>query len=107
MMEIIKENFAQFVEALRAMDPVNAMLFMAFFLTVWFLPAILAVFINPRHAGKIFVANIPAIASWIAWVALISWAIGGLLRQKDLDDALEQGKQQEAETLTGSGSKDH
>lgn len=107
MIEKVKESFAQVVEALRSMDPVNAVIFAAFFLTVWFLPAILAVFTNPRHAGKIFIANVPAIASWVAWIALLSWAIGGLLRQKDLDDALEEGRQRQGGDFSGSGSKDH
>lgn len=106
MMETIKEIFAQMLEAIQSLEPVAAVLFTAFFLGVWFLPAILAVFINPQHAGKIFVANIPAIASWVAWAALISWAVAGLLRQKDLDDALEES-QRRAQPMPDPEPRDH
>ncbi|MFT6270584.1 MAG: hypothetical protein ACJAVV_003423 [Alphaproteobacteria bacterium] len=48
-----------------------------FVLLVWFLPAILALFFNPRHAKLIALACIPAGISFIAWGALMLWATTG------------------------------
>lgn len=53
------------------------LLFVALFIAIYFIPGILALFFNPRHAGKIWLANIPAGFSFIAWGALILWAITG------------------------------
>ncbi|MFT4653671.1 MAG: hypothetical protein ACJA0G_000617 [Kangiellaceae bacterium] len=52
-------------------------LIVALVLLVWFLPAILALFFNPRHAKLIALACIPAGLSFIAWGALILWATTG------------------------------
>lgn len=49
----------------------------ALVLLVWFLPAILALFFNPKHVKLIAIACIPAGLSFIAWGALIVWATTG------------------------------
>lgn len=68
---------SEFLHRFTQIDPGFMMILIPFFLVVYFLPAILAVFFNRRHLTKIFLANIPAGLSWIAWVALIIWAITG------------------------------
>ena len=52
-------------------------LIFAVMLLVWFLPAILALFFNPKHVKLIALACIPAGLSFIAWGALIVWATTG------------------------------
>ncbi|WGL15707.1 superinfection immunity protein [Microbulbifer bruguierae] len=42
----------------------------------------IAVFFNRNHLGKIFLANVPAGLSWIAWVALLVWAATGKMSGK-------------------------
>ena len=51
-------------------------------LVFWFLPAILAVFLNRRNFKIILAACIPAGFSFVAWFALICWAITGKLIDK-------------------------
>lgn len=78
----LDQKIAGIIEALSSMGMVKGMLFALFFLAVWFLPAIAAIFFNRRHLGKIFLANIPAIASWMAWLALLAWAVTGKVRNR-------------------------
>jgi hypothetical protein len=42
----------------------------------------LALAFNRQHAAKIAVLNLPAGFSWIAWLALIVWAVTGKLSDK-------------------------
>jgi hypothetical protein len=51
-------------------------------LFVWFVPTLLALFLNRPHLKYIAIANIPAGMSFIAWGALIVWAFGGKVSQK-------------------------
>ena len=51
-------------------------------LLVWFVPTLLALFLNRPHLKYIAIANIPAGLSFIAWGALIVWAVGGKISQK-------------------------
>jgi len=51
-------------------------------LFVWFVPTLLALFLNRPHLKYIAIANIPAGMSFIAWGALIVWAVGGKVSQK-------------------------
>lgn len=44
---------------------------------IWFIPSILAIFFNRKQAKFIFLANIPAGFSFIAWGACIAWALSG------------------------------
>ncbi|WNZ56188.1 superinfection immunity protein [Microbulbifer sp. MKSA007] len=53
-----------------------------FLLVFWFLPALIAFFLNRKHFGKILVANVPAGLSWLAWFALLAWAVTGKIRSK-------------------------
>lgn len=52
------------------------------FIAVWFLPSLLALAFNRQHAGKIALLNIPAGFSWVAWIALLVWAVTGKLSNK-------------------------
>jgi len=54
-------------------------------LVLWFLPAILAAFLNRKHFRKILVACVPAGISFIAWFALIGWAVTGKVIEKYKD----------------------
>lgn len=51
-------------------------------LLIWFVPTLLALFLNRPHLKYIAIANIPAGMSFIAWGALIVWAVGGKVSQK-------------------------
>lgn len=84
-----------FLQTLSAMSLTQGLVFVAFFLAVWFLPAILALFLNRKHLGKIFLASIPAGLSWVAWVALLAWAVTGKMR-------LKKGEQAGNRTSNGS-----
>ncbi|MCO1337100.1 superinfection immunity protein [Microbulbifer sp. OS29] len=70
------------MEILSGISPLKGILFVFFFLLVWFLPAMLAFFLNRKHFRKILTANIPAGLSWVAWFALLVWAISGKVRNK-------------------------
>lgn len=67
----------QLLESLEQTNIFVWILFVVLFAAVYFIPGILAVFFNRRHVGKIFLANIPAGFSLIAWGALIVWAVTG------------------------------
>lgn len=49
---------------------------------VWFLPAILALFFNPKHFKYIALACIPAGISFIAWSGVMVWAVTGKVFDK-------------------------
>lgn len=49
---------------------------------VWFLPAILALFFNPKHVKYIALACIPAGISFIAWSGVMVWAVTGKVFDK-------------------------
>jgi hypothetical protein len=61
-------------------------------LIFWFLPAILAAFLNRKHFKKILLACIPAGFSFIAWFALIGWAATGKITEKKHVDNSEEKK---------------
>lgn len=46
-------------------------------LVLWFLPALLALALNPKHFKWILIACIPAGFSFIAWGGLMVWATTG------------------------------
>ena len=46
-------------------------------LVFYFLPSIIAIFKNPKQLKLIAIANVPGGMSWIAWIALMGWAISG------------------------------
>ncbi|WP_333609597.1 superinfection immunity protein [Arsukibacterium sp.] len=81
-MDMLNQFIATFSSAWQQADWVFLMLFGLFFLAVWFLPSLLALLFNRRHAGKIAVFNVPAGFSVIAWAALMVWAVTGKLGDK-------------------------
>ena len=58
------------------------LIFLPLFLAVYFLPSLLALAVNRRHLKLILIANIPAGFSFIAWGALIVWAVTGKMMEK-------------------------
>tara|TARA_R110002126_G_scaffold12196_28_gene53291 strand:- start:685 stop:963 length:279 start_codon:yes stop_codon:yes gene_type:complete len=81
-METLQNYLTIFSGAWQQADWVFLVFFGLFFLTVWFLPSLLALVFNRRHAGKIALLNVPAGFSVIAWVALCVWAVTGKLGDK-------------------------
>ncbi len=55
--------------------------FIPTFLVIWFVPSLLAIFFNRAHLKLIFLANIPAGMSMIAWGGCIIWAVTGKVWQ--------------------------
>ena len=49
---------------------------------IWFIPTLLAIFFNRKHLKKIFIVNIPAGFSFVAWGACIAWAISGKVSER-------------------------
>lgn len=64
-------------EILMSTDYVFMSLLAIFVLVVWFLPALLSLFFNPKQFKYILLACIPAGFSFIAWGAVMAWALGG------------------------------
>ena len=81
-METINQFIAVFSSAWQQADVVFLLGFGLLFIAVWFLPSLLALAFNRHHAGKIALLNIPAGFSWIAWLALLVWAVTGKLSDK-------------------------
>jgi len=49
---------------------------------IWFVPTLLAIFFNRKHLKQIFIVNIPAGFSFVAWGACIAWAISGKVSER-------------------------
>jgi uncharacterized membrane protein len=81
-MDTLQQFFASFVQAWQQADLVFLVGFGLLFFIVWFLPSLLALAFNRQHAAKIALLNVPAGFSWIAWVALMVWAVTGKLGDK-------------------------
>lgn len=81
-METVNQFIATFSSAWQQADVLFLVGFGLFFLAVWFLPSLLALAFNRQHLGKIALLNIPAGFSWVAWLALLVWAITGKLSNK-------------------------
>ncbi|MGP9802743.1 superinfection immunity protein [Rheinheimera sp. NSM] len=81
-METLNQFIAAFNTAWQQADVLFLVGFGLFFLTVWFLPCLLALLFNRQHLGKIALLNIPAGFSWIAWLALLVWAVTGKLSNR-------------------------
>ncbi|WP_066960803.1 superinfection immunity protein [Microbulbifer sp. Q7] len=82
MLSNLEQKFSDFLELFVQMNLVQTVGFVIFFFAIWFLPSLLAIFFNRNHLGKIFLANVPAGLSWIAWVALLVWAATGKVSGK-------------------------
>lgn len=81
-METLQHYTSEFGVILQQTNGFNLLVFGLLFLAVWFLPSLLALVFNRQHVGKIALLNIPAGFSWIAWVALLVWAVTGKLSDK-------------------------
>ncbi|MDP2716990.1 superinfection immunity protein [Rheinheimera sp.] len=81
-MDTVNQFITAFGSAWQQADLLFLLGFGLFFLAVWFLPGLLALAFNRQHAGKIALLNIPAGFSWIAWLALLVWAVTGKLSDK-------------------------
>lgn len=81
-METLNQFIAAFRTAWQQADVLFLVGFGLFFVAVWFLPSLLALVFNRQHLGKIALLNIPAGFSWIAWLALLVWAVTGKLSNK-------------------------
>ncbi|WP_127024381.1 superinfection immunity protein [Rheinheimera mangrovi] len=81
-METLQQFFDTFMQAWLQADLVFLVVFGLLFVIVWFLPSLLALLFNRQHLAKIALLNIPAGFSWIAWVALVVWAVTGKLGDK-------------------------
>ncbi len=49
---------------------------------IWFIPTLLAIFFNRKHLKKIFIVNVPAGFSFVAWGACIAWAVSGKVSER-------------------------
>ncbi len=75
--------FSEKIDVLQlAFESGNAIVLIFSFLFIWFLPAIISIFLNRRHFKKIFLACIPAGFSFIAWFGLVGWAVSGKVLEK-------------------------
>ena len=81
-METLNQFIDAFSTAWQQADVLFLVGFGLFFAAVWFLPSLLALVFNRQHLGKIALLNIPAGFSWIAWLALLVWAVTGKLSNK-------------------------
>jgi hypothetical protein len=81
-METVNQFIATFSSAWQQADLLFLVGFGLFFFAVWFLPSLLALAFNRQHLGKIALLNIPAGFSWVAWLALLVWAITGKLSNR-------------------------
>jgi hypothetical protein len=81
-METVNQFIATFSSAWQQADVLFLVGFGLFFFAVWFLPSLLALAFNRQHFGKIALLNIPAGFSWVAWLALLVWAITGKLSNR-------------------------
>lgn len=81
-MDTLQQFVSAFSTAWQQADVLFLLGFGLFFFVVWFLPSLLALVLNRQHAGKIALLNIPAGFSWIAWLALLVWAVTGKLSNK-------------------------
>lgn len=59
-------------------------------LLVWFLPALLSLFFNRKHSKLIAIACIPAGLSFLAWGALLAWAVTGKAVEKYLPQKVKK-----------------
>lgn len=83
-MDSFNNYVSTFIQLFHQSNTAFLVIFTVFFLSLWFLPSLLALLFNRRHLTKIAMLNIPAGFSWIAWVGLCVWAVTGRmnLRQK-------------------------
>lgn len=66
-----------FLDQIRSLPPGLLLPVIALAVAVWFVPTLIAVFRNRANLGKIAAVNVPAGMSFLAWGALIVWAVSG------------------------------
>lgn len=71
------EFFDKFINTLSETTATELMVIIPVTLVIYFVPTIIAIFRNRSQLKLVAIANIPAGLSWIAWVALIGWAVSG------------------------------
>jgi len=71
------ETLTFFVELFANANPVFILGVALVTLFLWFLPALLAFFLNRKHVKIIAAACVPAGFSFIAWSGLLIWAVTG------------------------------
>ncbi|NRA61025.1 MAG: superinfection immunity protein [Psychrobium sp.] len=71
------EFFDEIVDSFTNFSSVQLMVTIPILLVIYFLPSIIAIFKNPKQLKLIVIANVPGGLSWIAWIALMGWAISG------------------------------
>lgn len=76
-MEWLNEKLDSITSLFQNLELVPAILVGIIILIVWFLPALLALMLNRRHAKAIALACIPGGLSVIAWCGLLGWAVSG------------------------------
>lgn len=64
-------------DLIRGLEPAVLVPVLLLTVIVWFAPSLIAVFRNRANLGKIALVNVPAGISWVAWMALIAWAVSG------------------------------
>ena len=70
-------------QLLDSIDPTLAIVLCLLFVVGAFLPTIIAHFFNRENRKKIFLANLPAIISWVAWGTLVVAAFGRKTKKPD------------------------
>lgn len=73
----ISQQIDFFISQLASLNVMQAAFFTLFFLSVWFLPTLVALIFNRSSVKLIFLANVPAVLSWIVWFGLLAWAATG------------------------------
>jgi len=73
----ISDKINQFQQVLASQSGLAFFIIVLCSIVLWFLPAIIAAFLNRKHFKKILVACIPGGFSFIVWFALIAWAVTG------------------------------
>ncbi|GLR71305.1 superinfection immunity protein [Agaribacter marinus] len=79
------ETINNFLAQLAGLTMLQIALISILVIAVWFLPAMIAVVLNPSHAKYILVACIPAGFSLIAWSGLLVWACTGKVFERYKD----------------------
>jgi hypothetical protein len=77
----MNDFIAQYTQAFQDSEPLHLLAFGVFFLCIYFLPTLLAVFFNRKQLTKIAILNVPAGFSMLIWGGLIVWACTGKLGQ--------------------------
>lgn len=93
MMEMITEIY-------NSISLVQFLLLLALVLVLWFLPAILSLFFNPKHTKYIALACIPAGFSFIAWGGVMIWAVTGKVFDRFKNKVPETAIEHEVENKT-------